>query len=163
MLVKGDGVAVGVLPFVDLSNRPLSASCAQGVTEELIHNLTRADGIRVIARPSPPQLIEVPQDIPALSLRFGLNTVIEGTVREDYNRLRITARVLGSDGFQMSSHRFETQATCGGSGSDSGADRHRLREPGASGAVERAPPEGGAECLDAGSLSSRSARGDVAG
>ncbi len=111
LLVKGDGVAVGVLPFVDLSNRPLSASCAQGVTEELIHNLTRADGIRVIARPSPPQLIEVPQDIPALSLRFGLNTVIEGTVREDYNRLRITARVLGSDGFQMSSHRFETQAS----------------------------------------------------
>jgi TolB-like protein len=111
LLVKGDGVGVGVLSFVDLSNRPLSASCAQGVTEELIHNLTRADGIRVIARPSPPQLIEVPQDIPALSSRFGLSTVIEGTVREDYNRLRITARVLGSDGFQMSSHRFETEAT----------------------------------------------------
>ena len=111
LLVKGDGVAVGILPFVDLSNRPLSASCAQGITEELIHNFTRTDGIRVIARPSPPQLIEVPQDIPALSLRFGLSTVIEGTVREDYNRLRITARVLGSDGFQMSSHRFETEAT----------------------------------------------------
>jgi TolB-like protein len=111
LLVKGDGVAVGVLPFVDLSNRPLSALCARDVTEELIHNLTRTDGIRVIARPSPPQLIEVPQDIPALSLRFGLSTVIEGTVREEYNRLRITARVLGSDGFQMSSHRFETEAT----------------------------------------------------
>ena len=111
LLVKGDGVGVGVLSFVDLSNRPLSALCAQGVTEELIHNLTRTDGIRVIARPSPPQLIEVPQDIPALSLRFGLSTVIEGTVREDYNRLRITARVLGSDGFQMSSHRFETEAS----------------------------------------------------
>jgi TolB-like protein/tetratricopeptide (TPR) repeat protein len=110
LLVKGDGVAVGVLSFVDLSNRPLSALCAQGVTEELIHNLTRADGIRVVARPSPPQLIEAPQDIPALSQRFGLSTVIEGTVREDYNRLRITARVLGSDGFQMSSHRFETEA-----------------------------------------------------
>ena len=110
LLVEGEGVAVGVLPFVDLSHRPLSASCAQGVTEELIHNLTRADGIRVIARPSPSQLVEVPQDIPSLSLRFGLSTVIEGTVREDHNRLRITARVLGSDGFQMSSHRFETAA-----------------------------------------------------
>jgi TolB-like protein/tetratricopeptide (TPR) repeat protein len=111
LLVKGDGVGVGILSFVDLSNRPLSASCAQGVTEELIHNFTRTDGIRVIARPSPPQMIEVPQDIPALSLKFGLSTVIEGTVREDYNRLRVTARVLGSDGFQMSSHRFETEAT----------------------------------------------------
>ena len=106
LLTKGMGVAVAVLPFVDLSNRPLSASCAQGVTEELIHNLTRADGIRVIAR----QPADMPEDIPELSQKFGLSTVIEGTVREDYNRLRITARVLGSDGFQMSSHRFETEA-----------------------------------------------------
>src|SRR5580658_4709868 len=29
LLVKGDGVGVGILSFVDLSNRPLSASCAQ--------------------------------------------------------------------------------------------------------------------------------------
>jgi TolB-like protein len=110
LLVKGVGVAVGVLPFVDLSNRPLSTLCAQGVTEELIHNLSRADGIRVIARPTLPHPVEVPFDIPSLSQKFGLSTVIEGTVREDYNRLRITARVLGSDGFQMSSHRFDTEA-----------------------------------------------------
>ena len=111
LLVKGVGVAVGVLPFVDLSNRPLSTLCAQGVTEELIHNLSRADGIRVIARPTLPHPVEVPYDIPSLSQKFGLSTVIEGTVREDYNRLRITARVLGSDGFQMSSHRFDTEAS----------------------------------------------------
>lgn len=110
LLVRGVGVAVAVLPFVDISHRPLSALCAQGVTEEIIHSLSRADGIRVIARPSAPQLIEAPQDIPSLSQKFGLSTVIEGTVREDYNRLRITARVLGSDGFQLSSHRFDTEA-----------------------------------------------------
>jgi TolB-like protein len=111
LLVKGIGVAVAVLPFVDLSNRPLSALCAQGVTEELIDGMAHADGIRLIARPSPPQPLEAPYDIPSLSQKFGLNTVIEGTVREDHNRLRITARVLGSDGFQMSSHRFDTEAT----------------------------------------------------
>jgi TolB-like protein len=110
LLVRGVGIAVAVLPFVDISHRPLSALCAQGLTEELIHNLSRAEGIRVIARPSTPQLVEAPQDIPSLSQKFGLSTVIEGTVREDYNRLRITARVLGSDGFQMSSHRFDTEA-----------------------------------------------------
>jgi TolB-like protein/tetratricopeptide (TPR) repeat protein len=111
LLVKGIGVAVAVLPFVDLSNRPLSSVCAQGVTEELIDGMAHADGIRLIARPSPPQPVEAPNDVPSLSQKFGLNTVIEGTVREDHNRLRITARVLGSDGFQMSSHRFDTEAT----------------------------------------------------
>jgi TolB-like protein/tetratricopeptide (TPR) repeat protein len=107
LVVKGVGVAVAVLPLIDLSNRPLSASCAQGVTEELIHNLTRADGVRVITR----QSADLPEDIPELSQKYGLSTLIEGTVREEYNRLRITARVLGSDGFQMSSHRFETEAS----------------------------------------------------
>ncbi|MGC2403285.1 MAG: hypothetical protein WA510_26080 [Acidobacteriaceae bacterium] len=110
LLVKGAGVAVAVLPLVDLSHTPLSALCAQGVTEELIHSLGRADGIRLIARPPMANAVEAPYDIPSLSQRFGLSTVIEGTVRVDQSRLRITARVLGADGFQMSSHRFDTEA-----------------------------------------------------
>jgi TolB-like protein len=133
LLVKGTGVAVGVLPFVDLSNRPLSSLCAQGVTEELIHSLAHADGIRVIARPSWPQLVEAPYDIPSLSQKFGLSTIIEGTVREDYNRLRVTARVLGSDGFQMSSHRFDTEAT--------GEVLAQVQEQMATAFVSRARPE----------------------
>ena len=153
LLVKGVGVAVAVLPFVDLSNRPLSSLCAQGVTEELIHGLSHADGIRVIARPAPPQPVEAPYDIPSLSQKFGLSTVIEGTVREDHNRLRITARVLGSDGFQMSSHRFDTEATAEVLAPGAGADRHRLCEPGASGAVACAPAKGCAERPDAGGVS----------
>jgi TolB-like protein len=111
LLAKGVGVPVAVLPFVDLSHRPLSSMCAQGVTEEVIHCLTHTDGIRVISRPSPPQPVEAPYDIPSLSQRFGVTAIVEGTVREDYNRLRITVRVLGSDGFQMSSHRFDTEAS----------------------------------------------------
>jgi hypothetical protein len=41
---------------------------------------------------------------------LAVNNIIEGTVREDFDRLRITVRVLGADGFQVSSHRFETIA-----------------------------------------------------
>ena len=111
LLAKGVGVPVAVLPFVDLSHRPLSSMCAQGVTEEVIHCLTHTDGIRVISRPSPPQPVEAPYDIPSLSQRFGVTAIVEGTVREENNRLRITVRVLGSDGFQMSSHRFDTEAS----------------------------------------------------
>ena len=133
LLVKGTGAAVAVLPFVDLSNRPLSALCAQGVTEELIDGLAHADGLRVIARPSPSQPIEVPHDIPSLSQKFGLTAVIEGTVRQDHNRLRITARVLGSDGFQMSSHRFDTEATA--------EVLHQVQEQIAAAIVSRARPE----------------------
>jgi TolB-like protein len=133
LLVQGVGVGVAVLPFIDLSNRPRATLCAQGVTEELIHSLTRTDGIRVIARPSAPQLVETPQDIPSLSQKYGLSTVIEGTVREDFDRLRITVRVLGSDGFQLSSHRFDTEAT--------GEALAQVQERIATAFVSRARPE----------------------
>ncbi|MDX6460053.1 MAG: hypothetical protein QOE55_3750, partial [Acidobacteriaceae bacterium] len=133
LLTKGIGVAVAVLPFVDLSNRPLSSLCAQGVTEEVIHCLTHTDGIRVIARTSAPQSLAAPDDIPALSQKFGLGAVVEGTVREEYHRLRITVRVLGSDGFQMSSHRFDTEA--------GGEVLSQVQEQIASAFVSRARPE----------------------
>jgi tetratricopeptide (TPR) repeat protein len=62
-----------------------------------------------------------------------LSTVIEGTVREDFDRLRITARVLGSDGFQLSSHRFDTEAN--------GEALAQVTERIASAFVSRARPE----------------------
>lgn len=110
LLIKGSGVPVAVLPFADLSSRPLSSLCAQGVTDEITHHLALTDGIRVISSASVTQLIAAPYDIPSLSQKLGVLNIIEGTVREEQKRLRITARVLSSDGFQLSSHRFETAA-----------------------------------------------------
>ena len=107
--------------------------CAQGVTEEVIHCLTHTDGIRVIARPSAPQSLAAADDIPSLSQKFGLGAVVEGTVRQEYHRLRINVRVLGSDGFQMSSHRFDTEA--------SGEVLSQVQEQIASAFVSRARPE----------------------
>jgi TolB-like protein len=110
LLIKGAGVPVAVLPFVDLSNQPLSSLCAQGITDEITHHLALTDGIRVVSSASVAQITSAPYDIPSLSRKLGVLNIIEGTVREDRNRLRITARVLSSDGFQLSSHRFETEA-----------------------------------------------------
>jgi TolB-like protein/Flp pilus assembly protein TadD len=133
LLVKGAGVAVAVLPFQDLSHQPLSALCAQGVTEELIHELGRTDGVRLIGRPPMANAADAPYDIPSLSQRFGLSTVVEGTVRLDQGRLRITARVLGPDGFQLSSHRFDTEAE--------GAALSRVQEQIATAFASRARPQ----------------------
>ena len=55
-------------------------------------------------------MISAPYDVPSLSQKLGVLIIIEGTVREDHKRLRITVRVLSADGFQLSSHRFETEA-----------------------------------------------------
>ncbi len=110
-LAKGTGVPVAVLPFLDLSGGRLSRLCAQGLTDEIVHVLAATDGIRVIASASIAQLNEDAPDIPSLAQRLGVDNIIEGTIREEGNRLRITVNVLGSDGFQLSSHRFETEAS----------------------------------------------------
>jgi TolB-like protein/tetratricopeptide (TPR) repeat protein len=110
LLIRGTGTPIAVLPLVDLSGQPLSSRCARAVTDDLIHHLTHTDGIRVIARSSNPQVIDSAFDIPSLCQKFGLAAVIDGTVREEGARLRIVIRALGSDGFQLSSHRFETMA-----------------------------------------------------
>jgi TolB-like protein len=133
LLAKGAGVAVAVLPFLDLSNQPHSAHYARGITDEITHDLAHTDGIRVIAGASLPQGFDVPYDIPALSRKLAVNNIIEGTVREDRNRLRITIRVLGADGFQVSSHRFETEANL--------ESQPRVLEQIATAFISRARPE----------------------
>jgi TolB-like protein len=105
------GVPVAVLRFLDLSGGKLSALCAQGLTDEVVHVLAATDGIRVVASASIAQSSEGARDIPALAKRLGVHNIIEGTIREEANRLRITVNVLGSDGFQISTHRFETEAS----------------------------------------------------
>ena len=110
-LVDGAGVPVAVLQLIDLSGSRLSRLCAQGLTDEIIHVLAATDGIRVVASASVAQLSEEVRDMPALARRFGVSCILEGTIREEGTRLLITINVLGADGFQISSHRFETEAS----------------------------------------------------
>ncbi len=110
LLTKGNGVPIAVLPLVDLSNKPLSSLFARGITDEITHHMGLADGIRVVSSASVTQATAAPYDIPSMAQKLGVLNILEGTVREENNRLRITIRVLSSDGFQLSAHRFETEA-----------------------------------------------------
>lgn len=110
-LIDSAGVPVAVLHFLDLSGGRLSRLCAQGLTDEIVHVLAATDGIRVVASASIAQPGEGASDVPVLAKRLGVHNIIEGTIREEGNRLRITVNVLGCDGFQISTHRFETEAS----------------------------------------------------
>jgi TolB-like protein/Tfp pilus assembly protein PilF len=110
LFMPGNGSPIAVIPFVDMSASPLSAACAHGITDELIHSLMRADGCRVIAASSMMQLGSLAHDIPALADKLGVQFVFEGTVREEGNRVRVTARLVNADGFQLWSQRFEAES-----------------------------------------------------
>jgi TolB-like protein/tetratricopeptide (TPR) repeat protein len=99
---------VAVLPFVDLSKGALSGACAKLLTDDMIHQLVRTDGVRVITGYSErPEGVET-VDIPSLAKNLDVQIVFEGTVAEDNSQLRVTSRGVNSDGLRIWSERFET-------------------------------------------------------
>ena len=106
----GDGIRIAVLPFLDASGSASSGICAQLITDDLIHQLVRTDGIRVAAASSIAPLVAKAMDIRSLARRLDVQIVFEGTVRHDNNLLRITSRAVDpADGFQIWSERIETE------------------------------------------------------
>lgn len=100
---------VAVLPFLDASRSALSAAFAQLITDELIHELVRTSGLRVMAATSMAPLLAQGLDIPSLARKLDVQIFFEGTVHENNNQLRIISRVVNADGLQIWSERFETE------------------------------------------------------
>jgi TolB-like protein len=103
------GIRIAVLPFVDASRGPLSGECARLLTDELIHELVRTEGLQVTTASSVGPLVTQALDLPSLARKLDVHIVFEGTVREDNNQLRISVRVVNADGFHILSERFETE------------------------------------------------------
>jgi TolB-like protein len=104
---EGQRIRVAVLPFVDASSGNLSSACAPIITDELIHELVRTDGLRVIAASS---VIAQPRDIPAIAQKLDVQVVFDGTVRQNQNQLLVMSRIINAEGFQIWSERFEAEA-----------------------------------------------------
>jgi TolB-like protein len=108
--IVGNGIRIAVLPFLGASGSASSSVYTQLIPDELIHELVRTDGIRVSAASSVAPLVAEAMDIRSLARKLDVQIILEGTVREDNNLLRITCRVVNAaDGFQIWSERVETE------------------------------------------------------
>jgi len=107
---RGPSIRAAVLPFLNASGSVASGVYAELITDELIHELVRTDGIRVTASSSIAPLVAKAMDICSLARQLDVQVVFEGTVRQDDNLLRITSRAVdAADGFQIWSERIETE------------------------------------------------------
>jgi len=86
--------SVGVLPFVNMSPDPENRYFGDGLTEQIIASLSRIEGLRVAARTSSFALRDGTLDVRAIGDTLGVAAVLEGSVRKDGNRLRITAQLI---------------------------------------------------------------------
>ena len=84
---------LAVLPFVNLSGEPQQEYFADGLTEELITRLSRMSGVFVVARNSVYVYKGKAVKASDLGRELGVRYVLEGSIRRDGDRLRVTAQL----------------------------------------------------------------------
>ena len=104
--------SVAVLPFVDMSEDGNQQYLADGVAEELIHVLSNLPDLRVTARTSSFAFRDSNEDIRQIGSKLNVATILEGSVRIDGDRLRVTAQLVNSrDGYHLWSQTFDRRTT----------------------------------------------------
>jgi TolB-like protein/DNA-binding SARP family transcriptional activator len=89
-----DAASIAVIPFVNTSDNAADGHFADGLTDELISTLGRVEGMRVSARTSTFALKDRGLSARAFADTLGVAAVIEGTVRRQADRLKITAQLV---------------------------------------------------------------------
>jgi adenylate cyclase len=104
--------SIAVLPFNNISGDPEQEYFSDGITEDIITDLTKISGLFVVARNTvytykgkPVKTQQVSQD-----LRVGY--ILEGSVRKAGSRVRITAQLVeGKDGGHLWADRYDRDLT----------------------------------------------------
>ncbi len=99
---------IAVLPFVNMSPDPEQEYFADGVTEDLITDLSRLPGIAVISRHSTFTYKGAAISVQQVCEELGANLVLEGSVRKVGNTVRITAQLIeGFSGQHLWAQRYD--------------------------------------------------------
>ncbi len=102
--------SIAVLPFNDLSLSKDHAYFGEGIAEELLGALAKVDGLRVAARRSSFWFKGKEAELGEIASKLNVGHVLEGSVRRDGNRVRITAELIdASDGFTIWSETYERE------------------------------------------------------
>ena len=92
-----DKPSIAVLPFLNMSSDPEQEYFSDGMTEDLITELSRLTGLFVIARNSVYTFKGRAAKPDQVSRELGVRYVVEGSVRKVDNRVRITAQLIDSN------------------------------------------------------------------
>jgi adenylate cyclase len=100
--------SIAVLPFDNMSGDPEQGYFADGITEDIITDLSKVSGLFVIARNSSFAYKGRTPDIRKVSRELGVRYVLEGSVRRAANRIRINAQMIdGTTGGHLWAERYD--------------------------------------------------------
>lgn len=105
-----DKPSIAVLPFVNVSNDPEQEPFTDGLTEDLITDLSRIPGLFVIARNSSFVYKGKAVDVRAIADDLGVRYLLEGSARRTAARVRINAQLVdASSGDHLWAERFDRE------------------------------------------------------
>ena len=100
--------SIAVLPFDNLGADPEEEYFVDGLTDDLITDLSKVSGLFVIARNSAFTYKDQPVDIPEVAGQLGVRYVLKGSVRRAGDRVRINAQLIdGSTGRNIWADRYD--------------------------------------------------------
>ncbi|WP_428649038.1 TPR end-of-group domain-containing protein [Roseibium sp.] len=100
--------SIAVLPFTNMSGDPEQEYFADGITEDLITDLSKLSGLFVVGRNSAFVYKGTPVNLQEIARNLGVRHILEGSVRKSGNRIRITGQLIdGVTGGHLWADRYD--------------------------------------------------------
>jgi adenylate cyclase len=104
--------SIAVLPFINLSGDPQQEYFSDGITEDIITELSRFSELAVIARNSTFQYKGKALDVRDVRQQLGVRYVLEGSVRRVGDRIRINAKLIdAASGAHLWAERYDREVS----------------------------------------------------
>ena len=104
--------SIAVLPFDNMSGDPEQDYFSDGITEDIITDLSKVSGLMVISRNSSFAYKHKSFDIRTVARELGVRCVLEGSIRRAGNRIRITAQLIdAATGGHLWAERYDRVLT----------------------------------------------------
>jgi TolB-like protein/class 3 adenylate cyclase len=100
--------SIAVLPFENMSNDPEQEYFSDGMAEEILSSLTHLKDLKVAGRISSSQFKGKNTSLQEIGGKLGVKTVLQGSVRKQGNRVRITTQLINvDDGYHIWSEKYD--------------------------------------------------------
>jgi adenylate cyclase len=112
MFAQYDKPSIAVLAFNNMSGDPEQEYFSDGISEDIITDLSKLSELRVIARNSTFTYKGKPVDVKQVGRELGVRYVLEGSVRKAGNRVRVTGQLIdAASGAHIWADRFDRDLT----------------------------------------------------
>ncbi|MEO7477653.1 MAG: hypothetical protein ABIT64_00280, partial [Lysobacteraceae bacterium] len=105
---KVNPYSIAVLPFINMSGDKANEYFSDGISEEILNVLAQIPKLQVAARTSSFSFKDSHKEVPEIAKELKVRMVLEGSVRKQGERVRITAQLIdASNGFHMWSQTYD--------------------------------------------------------